>query len=193
MVSGEIYLDGFGIFYLTCRKQCVSIRGSCFDWSDITSSVPQGSVLGPILFIAFINDLPESVLSSVFMFADDTKLYHPIKSPQDHLIMQQDLDNLVEWCEKWQMFFNIDKCHVMSLGHSPVLCDYTLNSSDSDLDTPIIRVEEERDLHGYIVYLKFDKHISNIIRKANNLIRVIKRSFSCLDPPMFQTLYTVTW
>ena len=78
---------------------------------DITSGVPQGSVLGPILFIAFINDLPESVLSSVFMFADDTKLYHPIKSPQDHLIMQQDLDNLVEWCEKWQMFINIDKCH----------------------------------------------------------------------------------
>ena len=46
-----------------------------------------------------------SVLSSVFMFADDTNLYHPIKSSQDHLIMQQDLDNLVEWCEKWQMFF----------------------------------------------------------------------------------------
>ena len=61
--------------------------------------------LGPILFIVFINDLLESVLSSVFMFADDTKLYHPIKSPQDHLIMQQDLDNLVEWCEKWQMVF----------------------------------------------------------------------------------------
>ena len=125
------------------------------------------------------------------MFADDTKLYHPIKSPQDHFIMQQDLDNLVEWCEKWQMFFNIDKCHIMSLGHSPVLCDYTLNSSDSDLDTPITRVEEERDLGIlFTPNLKFDKHISNIIRKANNLIGVIKRSFSCLDPPMFQTLYT---
>ena len=132
--------------FLSNRKQCVSIRGSCSNWSSITSGVPQGSVLGPILFIAFINDLPESMLSSVFMFADDTKLYHPIKFPQDHLIMQQDLDNLVEWYEKWQMFFNIDKCHVMSLGHSPVLCDYTLNSSDSDLDTPITRVEEERDL-----------------------------------------------
>ena len=177
--------------FLSNRKQCVSIRGSCSNWSDITSGVPQGSVLGPILFITFINDLPESVLSSVFMFADDTKLYYPIKSPQDNLIMQQDLDNLVEWCEKWQMFFNIDKCHVMSLGHSPVLCDYTLNSSDSDLDTPITRVEEERDLGIlFTPNLKFDKHISNIIRKANNLIGVIKRSFSCLDPPMFQTLYT---
>ena len=124
------------------------------------------------------------------MFADDTKLYYPM-SPQDHLIMQQDLDNLVEWCEKWQMFFNIDKCHVMSLGHSPVLCDHTLNSSDGDLDTPITRVEEERDLGIlFTPNLKFDKHISNIIRKANNLIGVIKRSFSCLDPPMFQTLYT---
>lgn len=62
------------------------------------------------------------------MFADETKLHCVIKSPQDHLIMQQGLDNLVDWCEEWQMFFNIDKCHVMSLRHSAVLCDYALNS-----------------------------------------------------------------
>ena len=61
----------------------------------------------------------------------------------------------------------------------------------SDLDTSITRVEEERDLNIlFTPNLKFDKHISNIIRKANNLIGVIKRSFCCLDPPIFQALYT---
>ena len=93
------------------------------------------------------------------MFADDTKLYRPIQSPQVHLIVQQDLDNLVDWCEKWQMFFNIDKCHVMSLGCSPELCDYALNSSDHG--TPITRMEEEQNLGVlFTPNLKFNKHIS---------------------------------
>ena len=58
------------------------------------------SVLGPILFLVFVNDLPEVVSSMLYMFADDTKLYYSIRSPHDHLILQRDLDSLVDWCDK---------------------------------------------------------------------------------------------
>ena len=71
-----------------------ALRGSFSGWIDISSGVPQGSVLGPVLFIVYVNDLPDSVLSSLFMFADDTKLYRAITSDVDCGILQQDLDNV---------------------------------------------------------------------------------------------------
>ena len=73
------------------------LRGSQSDWIDISSGVPQGSVLGPFLFIVCINDLPEVVSSDLYMFADDTKLYRTISSESDCDILQQDLNNVMDW------------------------------------------------------------------------------------------------
>ena len=75
------------------------------DWVGITSGVPQGSVLGPLLFIIFVNDLPDVVSSMLSIFADDTKLFNIVKSLQDQLVLQQDLDNLQAWSGQWQMLF----------------------------------------------------------------------------------------
>ena len=85
--------------FLADRKQRVSIRGSLSDWVNITSGVPQGSVLGPISFIIFVNDMPDVINSMLLMFADDTKLYRTISSPIDHDILQQDIDRIGAWGE----------------------------------------------------------------------------------------------
>ena len=90
---------------------------SCFRWQSLRSSpsasVPQGSVLGPVLFHIFINDLLDNIRSSVCLFADDCVLYRNIHSLQDCLILQEDLTSLGQWEVDWQMKFNVAKCHSM--------------------------------------------------------------------------------
>ena len=88
-------------------------------WRNITSGVPQGSVLGPVLFLIFINDLEIDIVNSVFKFADDTKLLSgKINDSNDRDQLQQDLQQLLNWSDSWQMPFNTSKCKVMHLGCS---------------------------------------------------------------------------
>ena len=99
--------------FLTKRKMRVVVDGEASQDADVLSGVPQGTVLGPILFLVHLNDLPESILSSVRLFADDCLLYRVIRNLQDHLILQQDLKNLEEWASKNGMKFNATKCYVL--------------------------------------------------------------------------------
>ena len=92
------------------------LRGSQSGWIDISSGVPQGSVLGPFLFIVYINDLPELVSSDLYMFADDTKLYRTISSESDCDILQQDLNNVMDWGKKWLTNFYLHDCKSLSFG-----------------------------------------------------------------------------
>jgi hypothetical protein len=93
--------------FLMGRKQQVVVKGSHSSWADVLSGVPQGSVLGPILFILYVNELPELVTSSVKMFADDTKLYRRVQGIQDANHLQQDLDILQDWSQQWLLCFNV--------------------------------------------------------------------------------------
>ena len=102
--------------FLSNRKQRVSVHGSYSDWTNVLSGVPQGSVLGPTLFIIYVNDLPGNILSLLGLFADDTKIYRPIFLPADIDMLQQDLNSLVEWCDTWLSFLNFSKCKHMSIG-----------------------------------------------------------------------------
>ncbi|CAL4083209.1 unnamed protein product, partial [Meganyctiphanes norvegica] len=104
----------------------VVIRGTASEPFAVTSGVPQGSVLGPILFLIFINDLPLEVISPVSLFADDSKVFTRIVSEKNrkkqnniangNLNLQNDLDSIKEWASKWKMEFNVDKCKIMHLG-----------------------------------------------------------------------------
>ena len=102
--------------FLSDRVQQICINGSNSTWRPVTSGIPQGSVLGPILFVLYINDLPSNILSDVHMFADDTKIFNIIKSPEDQEILQNDLDTLCMWSDKWLLKFHPEKCKVMHLG-----------------------------------------------------------------------------
>ena len=92
------------------------LEGTTSEWMDVLSGVPQGSVLGPLLFLVYINDLDESITSSVWKFADDTKILRKIHSVEDNRQLQEYIDTLLKWSRDWQMTFNMDMCTVMHVG-----------------------------------------------------------------------------
>ena len=100
---------------LTNRTQQVIISGYSSSPSNVISGVPQGTVLGPLLSLCYINDLPSNVKSTVKLYADDVVLYRAVHSDADHDILQQDLLVLIEWAKTWQMVFNLSKCELLCI------------------------------------------------------------------------------
>jgi len=96
----------------------VQVNGSSSSWVHVLSGVPQGSVLGPLLFLLYVNDLPDWIRSSIKMFADDTKLWSTISARNDNQKLQDDLRTLNDWSNKWLLKFNPDKCKVMHVGQN---------------------------------------------------------------------------
>lgn len=168
--------------FLLDRRQQVSVKGEKSEWQHVLSGVPQGSVLGPILFIIFINDIPEAANSIVKIFADDTKLYAPTVKVD---LIQDDLNALYSWSNIWDMKFNVDKCKTVHYGRNNPQHVYTMNNID------LQEVNEEKDL-GIIFQndLKFSQHISGKINKANSILGLISRTFCYLDRFTFLKLYT---
>ena len=151
----------------------------------MTSGIPQGSVLGPILFTIYINDLPDTLINTTKLFADDTKIYSVIKNDADIKSLQNDLDKLATWSKKWQLTFNKNKCKHIHLGQNED------SSAIYYMDGEIItKTSQEKDL-GVIVdnKLKFQDHINTQVKKANKILGIIKRSFSYLDKEMLLILY----
>ena len=101
--------------FLDNRTQTVVVDGKQSRTAPVTSGVPQGTVLGPILFLAYINDLPDNITSQVRLFADDTVVYAAISRMDDSLALQRDLDTLQTWENKWDMEFNPSKCQVLQI------------------------------------------------------------------------------
>ena len=87
--------------------------GEVSSWVPVTSGVPQGSVIGPILFLVYINDLPAKLQSKVRLFADDTIVYMAVTNETDAAVLQKDLKLLEEWENRSQMSFHLDKCNVL--------------------------------------------------------------------------------
>ena len=92
------------------------VRSEYSEWFDVISGVPQGTVLGPILFLIYVNDIPETVNSNLKMFADDTNIFRILKNKSDCEILQADLENLSEWSNRWCLTFNTSKCKRMHKG-----------------------------------------------------------------------------
>ncbi len=179
--------------FLTGRQQRVCVNGTTSSWNQVTSGVPQGSVLGPILFVIYINDLPEATTSPMFLFADDTKLYREIASQEDVETLQGDIQAMEDWSDTWRLEFHPQKCKVMSLstrGTHPSDANYTMRGLGDDQATPIQRVEEEKDL-GVITdcALSFDSHVSKVVTKANQISGIIRRSFTNLNTRTFRLLF----
>ena len=114
---------------LSGRSQSVVCGGSVSSEEDVIRGVPQGTVVGPLLFLVYINDMPEVVNSTARLFADDCLLYRSISSPEDAIALQADLTNLEAWEKKWQMDFNPDKCEVLrvTLKRKPIVCNYNIH------------------------------------------------------------------
>jgi len=102
--------------WLRGRKQRVCFRGTMSDWLEVLIGVPQGSVLGPLLLLIFINDLDCGISNWILKFADDTKIFGSITSEKDIVSLQKDLDRWIQWADEWQMMFDTSKCKVMHFG-----------------------------------------------------------------------------
>lgn len=174
--------------FLTARHQSIVVNGERSSSAAVLSGIPQGSVMGPILFIIYINDLPERVNSDIYMFADDTKILREIKSREDSYELQRDLDRLQAWSSEWLLNFNPSKCKIVTLGTFDNIVyahRYTVHGHELE------HVECERDLGIKVdAALKFDEHILDKIKLANSMMGLIRRVFSHLTPNMFKHLYT---
>ena len=147
---------------------------------------PQGTFLGPILFLLFSNDPPSAVSSRVKLFADDSVLYRHIESSADHDKLQQDLFQLEEWAAMWQMNFAPSKCYIMSitLKRQPSSFSYTL------CNTPVEGVTFQKYLGVYITNsLNWTKQAVEVKKKANKILGVLQRNLASCSAVVKERAY----
>jgi len=179
--------------FLTNRKQRVVIGKATSEWLDVRSGVPQGSVLGPLLFVIFINDMPECTSNECKLFADDSKLISMVRNTRDLSIIQEDIDKLVDWSKNWNLNFNSKKCKFMIIGNkSNNLCSnvkFFMDNGNSRHE--IEETRTERDL-GITINnkLKWNNQIDKAALMANNMISKLKNSFKYWNVVSFRKLYT---
>jgi hypothetical protein len=172
--------------FLSDRVQKVIVEGEESGWRDVVSGIPQGSVLGPMLFICFINDLPEEVTSEVFVFADDTKLFARV--PEKAKELQQDLDSLQKWSDKWQLRFNTSKCKVMHLGKQKDPHTYYMERDERPAALETTSVEKDLGVN-VDEDLNFEEHVETQTSKATKLLGMIRRTFTHIDDVTLPLLY----
>ena len=157
------------------RTQCVVVNGSNSKATSVLSGVPQGTVLGPILFLIHINDISENIESEIRLFADDCVCYREINTINDCKKLQDDIDRLENWAAIWGMRFQPAKCNMMSLSRkkSNVKFDYTLK------DTKLIFLQSIKYLGVNITSnLHWGKHIEEICNKSYRTLGLLKRNLS---------------
>jgi hypothetical protein len=172
--------------WLTGRRQRVVLDGECSEWIAVLSGVPQGSVLGPLLFLLFINDLDlaASEVTAMAKFADDTKVGQRIVSDADRALLQSALDKLCGWAAEWGMQFNVSKCKVMHFGRQNPKNVYTMSSQQLEV------VESERDIGVTICQnLKPAAQCTKAAGTARSVLGQIVRSFHYRDKKTFVKLY----
>ena len=158
---------------LTNRKQAVIVNGSRSSWMPVSSGVPQGSVIGPALFLLYINDINTNIQSKMRLFADDSVIYRQILSEEDHATLQQDLNILADWSTKWLMGFNIKKCAILTITRkrNPSMYQYTL------LNEAIPRTECYKYLGINISKdLRWNTHCQSILLKANKTLGTVTQN-----------------
>ena len=158
--------------YLSDRYQRVALQGTYSDSLQVLSGVPQGSILGPLLFLVYIDDIPQCIKhdSKVAIFADDSKLFKIIEKPSDKFSFQQDLTQLSIWSDTWEMCLSIPKCKALNISRkkTPTKREYHLNGS------PLATVSEIKDLGITVTNtLQWSQHIKLISSKANRTLGLI--------------------
>ena len=170
--------------WLHSRRQRVVVNGQKSGWLPVTSGVPQGSVLGPLLFIIYVNDIDDGITARISKFADDTKLGMNVADAENVERLQADLRKLGEWSDKWQMPFNVEKCKVMHIGHRNPQAVYSLKNSALE------STDMEKDLGVVITSdLKFSKQCIEAEKKAQRILGYIKRQFGYRNREIVLTLF----
>ena len=175
--------------WLSDRKQRVILNGSFSAWADVLSGVPQGSVLGPTLFIIFINDIDLAIDvtgSFLFKFADDTKVGMVVETEDQRDELQSAIASLEQWSQEWQMMFNSSKCHILHLGNGNKKFEYVMGGQVLE------EVESEKDV-GVMIHqsLKPSLQCTRAAERANQVLGQLSRAVSYRDKQTFMKLYKV--
>lgn len=170
--------------WLTGRNQQVVIEGEKMKSKEVKSGVPQGSILGPVLFTIYVNDLEENTSSTISKFADDTKLIADVTEDKDVEEVKQDLKRIDLWTQKWQMECNADKSKVMHLGKKNKQAKYELQGKEMQV------VVTEKDL-GVMCKndFKVDDQCAEASKKANRILGMIKRTITSRNKKIIIQLY----
>lgn len=172
--------------YLTGRLQRVVINGAESEYACVSSGVPQGSVLGPLLFLIYINDIGTGITSKIRLYADDCVLYREINNDSDRVALHTDLNKISSWCDRWLMSLNISKCkHIcFTRKRQPIGTQYCLNGS------PLSETSEAKYLGvTFSADLTWNRHVQSITLKAGRVLNFIKRNFKHAPIDVKRTLY----
>ena len=172
--------------FVSNRSQCVIVDGQQSNFSGVSSGVPQGTVLAPLLFLCFINDLPTRIASKIKLYADDVLLYATIHSQEDCHSLQKDLDTLDQWAINWKMSFNLQKCEFLRITNKkhPILACYSLQN------TTIKEVSYAKYLGVTIDQnLSWSEHIKQVTNKANRVKGFLQRNLNRCPLPIKSNCY----
>ena len=160
--------------FLNNRSQRVLVDGEKSEFGPVLSGVPQGTVLGPILFLIYINDITENMNSTVRLFADDCLIYREINSEDDANTLQEDLNTIYNWSQQWLMNFNVDKCYFMSVTltrkHKQVY-EYSMGGKSLTRTSinPYLGVEIDSSLN-------WTRQVDKVCGKANKILGLLRRN-----------------
>lgn len=159
------------------------------EWLMVTSGVPQGSVLGPILFVIFINDLSYELINKNENYADDTKVMTKISDLNDNMTLQRDIDYISSWSMTWSIDLNIEKCKVMHIGRNNQNFEYTIfNKNGTRFMSKSVL---EKDLGIYVQNdLKWTNQVNFCAARGNRILGMLAKSFTTLNIVTLRLLYT---
>lgn len=173
--------------YLSSRRQRVKISSSFSNFGTVKSGVPQGSILGPTLFLLYVNDLPLYITNSqLVLYADDSKLFVALPRGASSVGLQKDLDSLYRWSSTWGLEISSAKCVILSLGYTNPRFPFYINNVE------IQRRDLVKDLGIYVnSNLKFTEHIAHIVQNGYYMVSLLLRNFACNDPVILCRLYVL--
>ena len=161
--------------FLDNRTQAVSVNGTHSSWGKVSSGVPRGSVLGPALFLLYINDIQDHIQSTMRLFADDSIVYREIVRPEDHDLLQQDQQALADWSSTWLMQFNIKKCAILTITRKRMPSHHQYKIFGETLE----RVDQHDYLGVTISHdLRWDVHCNKTKQKASRTLGLLCRTLS---------------
>ena len=175
--------------FLRSRTQVVVVDGEESDVAPVTSGVPQGTVLGPALFLVYINDLPDGLTCTPRLFADDCLLYRVINSDADTEAIQADLHTLEAWERKWDMEFAEDKCKVLTI---TLKYKRNIKMKDYQIHNYVLKRVDNADYLGVKLdsKLNFNAHIGSLCKKATSARQFLQRTLPACDRKTKAQTYT---
>ena len=177
--------------FLSERRQRVVLGDNVSEWTPVLSGVPQGSVLGPLLFIIYINDLPENIkYNCCKLYADDSKIIAELKDERDTLNLQSDLDGLIRWTDTWLMRLNYEKCKVMHIGQKNKRNTYVMQDKLINSYHLLTESNLEKDLGIHISSdLKWHHQARSAAMKASSILGLLKSTFKSRKLHIWKNLY----